>query len=270
MLRNPSKLLQALAYLVIAVAMIFIIGIARNCGRVQTASLQGNSGGDTIDIAILYGPGSLYMYPDTLSGINFELIARYDKASQRPIKLWAVADAGEAMKKVDKGIFDILASMPLDNFIKEKFLTSESVYLDRLVLVQLTDTISGYQRIKTSLDLSGKKIHVASGSQASQRLENLAQEIGTGIEIIEDKDLSDELLCLKVATGEVDFAVVNEKVARNVAEKYPAFSYDTPVSFTQFQVWLFNQNDSLLRNDFDKWLKEFKTTEDYQEIIEEF
>ena len=134
----------------------------------------------------------------------------------------------------------------------------------------MSDTINGYQRIKNSLDLSGRKVHVAAGSQASQRLENLAEEIGTGIEIIEEKELSDELLCMKVATGEVDFAVVNEKVARNVAEKYPGLSYDTPVSFTQFQVWLFNEKDSLLLKDFDNWLEDFKTTEDYQELIEEF
>lgn len=270
MARNSSKILQAAAYIVIGLSMIFLIGMIRNCGRIHPATIQGNSGGDTIDIAILYGPGSLYMYPDTLSGINFELIARYDKASERPIKLWAVTDAGESMKKLEKGTFDILASMPLDNSIKEKFLTSQSVYLDRLVLVQLSDTINGFQRIKSSLDLSGRKVHVAAGSQASRRLENLAEEIGTGIEIVEEKELSDELLCLKIANGELDFAVVNEKVAKNVAEKYPGLSYDTPVSFTQFQVWLFNEKDSVLQKNFDKWLEEFKTTEDYQELIEEF
>ena len=125
---NSFKILRASAYIVIALAIIFVIGMVRNCGRIHPTTMQGNSGGDTLDIAILYGPGSLYMYPDTLSGINFELVAHYDKATLQPIKLWAVTDAGETMKKLEKGVFDVLASMPLDNAIKERFLTSKSVY----------------------------------------------------------------------------------------------------------------------------------------------
>lgn len=267
MTRYSSKIMQIIFYLLIVVVLAFVISISRNCTRIQSSPIQGYSEGDTIDVALLYGPSSVYMYPDTLSGINFEIAAFFDQEDSRPMKLWAVTNAEEAMKQVEKGAFDILASLPLDNELKSRFPTSESIFLDRLVLVQLKNNS---QPISSSLDLSGKSIHIASGSPAKQRLENLSKEIGGEINIIEEPDLSDELITLKIADGSLPYAVVNEKVAKNVAEKYPELSYDTPVSFTQFQVWIFNPEDSVLQNDFNRWFEVFKETEDYQDLINNF
>ena len=270
-MKNISgKLLQIAAYILLAVFFVIGIGILRNCEKIPTRNLEGFSQGDTIDLAILYGPGSLYFYSDTLSGINSELSRKFSDSSGKPIKLWPVADAGEAMNKLETGAFDILASLPLDNNLRKRFLTSESLFLDRLVLLQLTDSVTGEKTVKSSLDLPGKKIYVASGSSGKQRLQNLASEIGSAIEIIEVEDISDELLCLKVANGSLPLAVVNEKTAREVSKRYPLLSYDNPISFTQFQVWVFNNSDSLLFKSFGNWFEEFRTTEDYRNLLNNF
>lgn len=270
MRKISGKILRVSAYVLTIVLLLLVIEISRNCSRYEPGPRIGNSGGDTIDIAILYGPGSLYLYSDTLSGLNRELLREFSMATGIPSKIWPVSDAEDAMKKIETGNFDILASLPLNNSLKNRFQTSESLFLDRLVLVQLADSVTGETTINSSLDLIGKPVYIASGSSALSRLQNLSKEIGGDIEIISEDELSDELLCLKVISGNIKYAVVNERIASRMAKKYPRLSYDNPVSFTQFQVWLFNPSDSMLYQKFYDWFEDFRTDETYREILNRF
>ena len=270
-MRNFSgKYLQIVFYIFILISVVFLMGITRECGTLKTKNLEGNSGGDTIDIAIIYAPQSIYFHGDSLGGINKEVASQFSIDENLPVKLWPVANLQDAMKKVETGTFDILAALPLDQNIKERFLTSESIFLDRLVLVQLIDSVDSVSIVKTPLDLHNKRIEIPSGSPALQRLQNLANEIGGDIEVHEARGLSEELLCIRVAGGKIPLAVVSEKTAMAMSEEYPQLSYDNPISFTQFQVWLFNPNDSVLLKRFNDWFSEFKTTPHYNAILKKF
>lgn len=265
-----AKYLQTAAYIMLILVFVLVIGIARNCGRGSSAPLEGNSGGDTLDIALIYGPSSFYMYGDSLAGINHDIALEFERQTGTPIRFWPVTEPGDALAKLETGTYDILASMPLDNILKERFLTSESVFLDRLVLVQLEDTLKGSPAIKSSLDLDGKKVSVASGSSAANRLDNLAEEIGGKIYIETSPEMSDELLCLQVASGSVPLAVVNERVAQEVAKKYPGLGFNNTVSFTQFQVWVFNSLDTLNCRKFNTWFNSFQSSPIYNQILEKY
>lgn len=270
MAKVRPRYLQILAYLLIIAIFIFTMEIVKDCGRVTAEIKEGYSGGDTIDIAMLYGPGGYFYYGDTLAGINQEIAAHFSKDIQQPIKIWAVNDPSTGMKKLESGAFDILASLPLDNFIKKNFPVSESVFLDRYVLVQNVDSLKPDSLILSSLELNGKEVRVAEGSSAVNRIQNLSREIGGHIEVIQEEDTSDELLCLQVANGIIPLALVNERIARDVAKDYPGLKYVNTVSFTQFQVWVFNPKDTLLANDFNKWFDSFKTSDTYREIISRY
>ncbi|MCH5235793.1 MAG: transporter substrate-binding domain-containing protein [Muribaculaceae bacterium] len=270
MSQKNSRYLQIIAYAMIAAIFIFVMGITRNCGRIQSAPIEGFSGGDTLDIAFLYVPGSYYLYQDSLSGINREVAMQFSRETNVPIKEWTISDPAEGMAKLESGAFDIVASLPLDNYIKNRFNVSESVFLDRLVLVQLVDSVTGVKPVNSSLDLNGKRVYVTSGSSALQRMKNLAEEIGGNIEIEEVPEHSDELLTLKVANGSIPLAVVNERVAKKVSESYPNLNYDNSVSFTQFQVWVFNPSDSIPSQKFNNWFDQFRTTDEYRSLINNF
>lgn len=249
---------------------VFVMGIARDCGRLPSVAHEGFSGGDTLDIALIYGPGSYYLYDDSLGGINKEIATFYSDDLSLPVKLWPVNDPSDGLKKLETGAFDIVASLPLDNNIKKKFPVSESIFLDRLVLVQLSDTLGESKSVLSSLDLNGKEVYVASGSSAVNRLQNLSQEIGGNIKIIEEPEMSDELLCISVAEGGIPLAVVNERVASEIIKDYPYLQYDNSVSFTQFQVWVFNPQDSLLSIKFNDWLNTFRDTDTYRQILNRY
>ncbi|MDE6577181.1 MAG: transporter substrate-binding domain-containing protein [Muribaculaceae bacterium] len=163
----------------------------------------------------------------------------------------------------------MLASNPADNSVKKRFLTTESVFLDRLVLVQLADS-AGNTPVKSALDLAGDSVYIQKDSPAASRLDNLSSEIGEDIIVVPDQKLSEEYLCMKVASGDIRLAVVNEKIAEKMKLKYPRLSYDNPVSFTQFQVWILPKGDTLLLHDVNFWLKDFIKSQQYRSIIDKY
>lgn len=224
-----------------------------------------NAGGekaDTIHAAVVYGPNSYRVLisddgNDSITGINYHLLKDIEKHLGIKVMLYPVIDRDEALAKVGAGRYDILASLPADNHIKQKYLTTEEVYLDRMVLLQKKNA-NGLQPARSALDLEGDTVHVEKGSAAVRRLENLQKEIGGKIEVIEEPELSEEYLAMKVATGEWKYTVVNEKIAEQMQAQYPDLDFSTPVSFTQFQVWILPQGrDSLLQR-VNKFLSDIK------------
>lgn len=271
MQNTGTKYLQIAAYVLITAIFVLLMGVARNCSNIHTITdSDGHSEGDTLDIAIIYGPESYYLYDDTIGGINYELEQYFISQTDLPAVVWPVTDPATALAKLQEGAFDIVASLPLDNALKVKFPVSENVFLDRLVLLQRIDSITGEKSVNSSLDLNGKSVSVAAGSSAAQRLYNMSEENGGKIGVVEEPELSDELIALKVANGSIPYAMVNERVAENIAEKYPDLRYDSSVSFTQFQVWVFNPADSLVAEKFNNWFNTFKETQTYQEIINRY
>lgn len=266
-MKNSGKYLQIAAYLFLIFIFVICIGIARNCARVPYMAREGNSGGDTIDVALVFAPGSFYNQGDSISGINHEVALTWQTQTDKVLKFWPVTEPADALEKLSKGSFNILASLPLDHSLKKNFPVSESIFLDRLVLVQLADS-AGNKPVNSSLDLNNREVYVTAGSSAENRLRNLSEEIGGKIVIKDEPGMSDELLTLQVANGSIPLAVVNERVAKRIAREYPLLNYDSTVSFTQFQVWVFNPSDSILCKEFNLWFESFRDTPGYREILE--
>lgn len=214
---------------------------------------------DTIHAAIVYGPDSYRVLTsddgkDSIEGINYKLLSGLQDALTTKVVMHPVIDRDDAIAKVAVGQYDILASLPADNQLKKDFLTTDEVYLDRMVLLQRRRP-NGSLDARSALDLDGDTIHVEKGSAAKRRLENLQKEIGGTITVVEEPELSEEYIAMKTATGAWKFSVVNEKTAELMKQQYPDLDYSTPVNFTQFQVWVMPQgSDSLLRlvNEFIK------------------
>lgn len=270
-MRNyKTKYTQTALYILLLIAVFVVMGMTRRCNTSNPLAPvnQSESSGDTLDVAIVYGPLSYYVYSDTLGGLNYDLLLRMSAETGRPLKLWPVAELHEALTSLQEGKYDVLASLPADVEIKEKFLTTKSVFLDRLVLLQLQDS-SGKTKINSPLDLGNDTVFIEKESPAGLRLSNLSDEIATSIPV-KEINLSEEYLCMKVATGEIPLAVVNEKTAKKLQQQYPMLSFDNPVSFSQFQVWLLPQKDTILLRQTDKWLDTFLKSQDYQQMVKKY
>lgn len=245
--RTMQIVVYGLLLIIVIIAMFGLRHFAK--GKISENSGEKE---DTIHAAIVYGPDSYRVLVgedgnDSITGINYQLLEGLEDALGVKVMLHPVIDREVAMEKIARGEYDIFASLPADSYLKQDFLTTRDIYLDRMVLLQLRNA-NGTLSARSALDLEGDTIHVEKGSAAKRRLENLQKEIGGNITIIEEPELSEEYLAIKVAKEAWKFSVVNEKIAQKMKEQYPDLDYSTPVSFTQFQVWVMPQGkDSLLR-----------------------
>lgn len=275
MSKPPRKRMQfrrryLLLYILLLVATLVVMASLRTCGE---DDLKGGGRqyekGDTITVAIIYSPLSYYTYNDTLGGLNYDMLRRMSKDLNRPVKFVPVVSIDRSLKSLRDGGCDLFASLPVTAEMKHDYLFTEGVYTDRQVLIQrkLPD---GSLRAKSVLDLADDTIHIEKNSAARERLENMAQEIGAEVVITSHEDLSDEYLFLKVLNGDFRYAVINGKMAAKMIEKHPEVSADTQIGFTQFQAWLTRRRDVKLLETVDKWLSDFKQTEEYEELLRRY
>lgn len=244
----------------------------KDCGRQssQMQLLQGVSPGDTIDVAIEYAPLSCYMYDDTLGGFNYDLLRLVAREGNLKMNFHPVVTLQKSLEGLENGRYDILAvQLPVTSDYKEEYLFTSPVYLDKQVLVQHKDSL-GELKIKNQLDLANKKVHIVKGSPMESRLRNLSREIGDTIFVENESVYGPEQLFLMVATGEIEYAVINEKVAKGLLKDYPQVDAGTNISFTQFQSWILDKNNKVLNDRLDSLLIKIKKTKEYKSLYNRY
>lgn len=249
-----------LGLLLVAVALVLLLHRpARQNGTGPVAPAPGGSGGDTLDVALLYGPMSYYIYGDTLGGYNYDLLRLVSRRQGVPMKFWPVNSLDDALGLLASGRYDMLASLPEDAAFKGRLLFSEPLFLDRQVLVQRKGA-DGSLAVNSALDLARDTVHIEKGSPIAGRIANLCREIGDTIYVAEHSDLSSELLTLKVQSGQMRYAVVNERIAKPLTDKFANLDISSPISFTQFQSVVTAPGDSALLRRLDTWLRQASAT----------
>jgi membrane-bound lytic murein transglycosylase F len=101
--------------------------------------------------------------------------------------------------------------------------------------------------IRSRLDLAGKEVYVKSNTVFSDRLKALSDEIGDTIYITEIDNYAVEEIIELVASGDIDYTVCDENVAKVNATYHPNIDIKTNVSFYQNVAWGVQKgSDSLL------------------------
>lgn len=254
-------------YLLLLFVAIGLMIMVKTCSYDSDILGDKSSGGDTLDIAIEYSPMSLYRYNDTLGGFNYDLIRDLTARHNIDVKFHPIVSLTEALDRLNAGKYDILiAEVPSTTDLKERFLFTDAIYLDKQVLVQRIDSVTRRPKIKSQLDLADDTVWVVANSPLETRIANLSEEIGDTIYVRADSLYSAEQLFILTAVGDIKQAVVNERIAKLMAKDYPQVDINTNISFTQFQSWLLNKNDSILCDSLNSWLSKYKLTPPYKSL----
>lgn len=217
------------------------------------------SGGDTLDVAIEMTPGIYSLKGDSASGRDYDLLRKMSADLGLPIKFHPFVPLRHALDGLKAGRYDIAAaSLPATSRLRDSFLLTEPVYLDREVLVQKAGEEG--PEIKSQLQLAGDTVWLASDSPFAERIANLSQEIGDTIYVRQSEKYNAEHLVILVAAGKIRLAVVNEDIAKSMLDDYPGIDISTPVSFTQFQSWALNRENAPLADKINAWLAESERT----------
>lgn len=251
------------------VALLICTGMVRRCNldsRSRIVEDYIHPHGDTIAVAIEMDPMTYNFANDTAGGFDYEIISDIARIHRLPVKLYPVSNLEEAYRGLHDNKYNVvIAKMPATAQLRIHFPLTQTVYLDRQVLVQRRGADS-VLAVNSLTELRDDTVYIADGSPFRSRLENLSMEIGGTIYVKSLPGYSSEHLAIMTANGDIRQAVVGEAVARKVAADYPALDYSTPVSFNQFQVWATAPGDTVLRDSLDSWLLQYRSTPAYKEL----
>lgn len=249
------RLSMLVTLLAAAVAAMALLG---KCSRQQKSPFsraEALATGDTLNIAIEFNGTCYGVRGDSAFGRDYQIIESIARRRGIPVKYHPFVPLAHATEGLLQGRYNIvIASMPLTVELKERFLMTDPVYLDREILIQHTDTASdGALPVRTALDLAGDTVWLPEDSPFRSRIAALAREIGDTIHIRTLPGVNAEHLVVLTALGRIPRAVVPATVARRLLPRYPALDTTVAVSFTQFQSWALR--DTALRDSINLWLK---------------
>ena len=215
---------------------------------------------------------SYFIYRGEPMGFHYELLSAFAGHIGVELELITENHLEHAFEFLNAGEADLLAlSLTINSARKNDILFSTPIYETRQVLVQrkprhwrsmTADEING-NLIRNQLDLANHTVFVQEGSSHNDRLRSLAEEIGDTIIVIEVPYEAEELIS-NVARGEIEYAVVDENVAKVNSTYYPEIDARTPVSFPQNIGWGLRKNNSeMLLAELNRWLSDYKKTSSY-------
>jgi membrane-bound lytic murein transglycosylase F len=196
-------------------------------------------------------------------GYQYELLQSLSKKLDVDLEIIISNDLDNAFKKLNAFECDILAiNLTVTQERKKQLTFTDAIANTRQVLVQKKplnwEKMPWYTidklLIRNQLDLAGKTLHVMKNSAYVDRLQNLSDEIGDSIHIVEVEDYDVEQLISLVDNGEIEYTIADEEVALLNQTYYPAIDVQTAVSFPQKQAWALNGANTELLSEVNSWI----------------
>ncbi len=268
-----GKMPVLVGLLIIVLALMWFAERCSISHKGSIADVYSRPGGDTVAIAIEMSPMTYTFSGDSAVGFEYEVMKAIARRHNLPVVFQPFAPLEYAFDGLHKGDFDmVIASVPSTKKISDVFLLTDDIYLDRQVLVTRKDSTGDTTAtgIPAQMRLLGDTVWAADASPTGSRLRNLSHEMGDTIYVESKPSLTSEHLVILTATGEIKQAVVNEAVARRLAEQYPNIDISTPISLSQFQPWMLNKDKAALRDSLNVWIAEFKQTPEYCRLADKY
>jgi membrane-bound lytic murein transglycosylase MltF len=219
-----------------------------------------------------YSPSGYYISGDTTEGFQYELCRAIAAISGLEVQMHLEMSLTESFRALDNKECDIIAqNIPVTSEIKEHYLFTEPIVLNKQVLVQRTAHANGgLAPLRNHLHLAGKTIHTPRNSPALLRLKHLELEMGDSIHVVEDETCSAEQLIIKVARGEIDYAVCDRQIALTLENMLPEIDLNTDISFTQQQAWALRKDSPALADSLNQWLNRIRESGLFDKIYKRY
>ena len=204
------------------------------------------------------------------SGFEYELLSKFCEANELELEMHVNENLDSCFCLLDSSKVDIVAiGIGSNKDMKRRFLLTDPILMQRSVLVQRlpkdwnkmsTANEVENQLLRSSIDLAGQTIHLPRGSHEVKLLEHLSDQIGDTIIIVECDSLNSVDLVRAVASGQIDYTVVEEYVARMASIGLRGLDTKLMVSVEQPLCWAVRNhcNDSSLLLALNNWIDGFE------------
>jgi membrane-bound lytic murein transglycosylase F len=206
----------------------------------------------------------------TPSGFEYELLSDFCKDNGLELEMIVNENLDSCFMLLDSCKVDVVAvGVGSNKEMKRRFLLTNPILMQRSVLVQRLpkgwnkmSTVNEVenQLLRSSVDLAGKTIHLPQGSHEVKLLEHLSDQIGDTIYIVECDSLNSVDLVKAVSSGQIDYTVVEEYVARMASIGLKGLDTKLNVSVEQPLGWaIYNHDgDSSLLYALNGWIDNFE------------
>jgi len=273
-LKVRQRLLIYLFLLIAAgVAMILLQQLSRQQKEADLTRDYGEiMASGEMNVVTDYNSIGYFVSGDTALGFQLEMMRALEEEWGVKVNLFLENSLEDNLRGLEEQRYDLVArGIPVNSALRDSFAFTDPITYNRLVLVQRKAPFNeGREPIRQHLELAGELIHVAANSPAILRLNNLSHEIGDTILIREDPLYGTEQLVMMVASGDIDFTVCDEKVARLLSASLPEIDVETDISFTQLESWAVRRDSPVLLDSLNSWLKRFRETPAFKRIFEKY
>jgi membrane-bound lytic murein transglycosylase F len=213
-----------------------------------------------------YNSYSYFVYRGQPMGFEYDLVSQLAKSLDLNLEIVIVKEINKMLEMLNNGEGDIIAynlTVTKERAEKVSFTKHHNTTVQTLIqrkpdnwrdmkLHEIENAL-----IRDPIELEGKTIHVESGSAYISRLQNLSDEIGGEINIVEaEPEISTEELIEMVAAGVIDFTVADENIARLHQAYYSNLDSGTKVSLRQRIAWAVKKGSGELLSTVNTWLEE--------------
>ena len=206
------------------------------------------------------------MYKAHPSGFEYDLLKDFCNMYHLRLEVKVNDNHDSCFMLLNSGEVDVVATgVGLTKELREHYGLTDPIFTPQSILVQRmpkdwgsmsTDNEVENQLLRSPLDLAGKTIHVTRGSYAVKLLEQLSEEIGKRIYVVECDTLNDFELIKAVCDGMIDYTVADDYIA--TAASYGLKGLDTKfVLGVEHPIgWVVKSHeaDSSLLTTFNDWI----------------
>ena len=189
----------------------------------------------------------------TPTGFEYELLSDFCQANGLELEMMVNENLDSCLSLLDSCQVDMVAiALGANRDMKRRYLLTNPILMQRSVLVQRlpkdwskmsTANEVENQLLRSPVDLAGKTIHLPQGSHEVKLLEHLSDQIGDTIFVVECDSLNSVDLVKAVASGQIDYTVVEEYVARMASIGLRGLDTKLNVSVEQPLGWAVRNHD---------------------------
>mgnify|MGYP002622552376 CR=1 FL=1 len=217
---------------------------------------------DTLTVLTLYSSTSYFLYRGQDMGYQYELGHQFARSLGVQLKVKVARSIDELVQRLNAGEADLITyNLPITNEMKDSVIYCGEENVTHQVIVQR----AGSRRNPALTDVTqlvGKDVYVKPGKHL-ERLENLNQELGGGINIhmVAEDSISEEDLIRQVHEGKIAYTVSDDDIARLNQTYYPRLNVGLAISYDQRASWAVRKDSKILADLADRWHEENATSQ---------
>jgi membrane-bound lytic murein transglycosylase F len=216
-------------------------------------------------VVVDYNFTNYFVYRGKPMGFKYEMLRKLAQDLNVKLEFTVSNDMEETIAGLESGRFDLAAknlTVTSEREIRVDF--TRPIFQTRQVLVQRNQLAFSKGKDKFVMDvygLDGKSLVLQKNTVFVGHLRRIEMETGIQVGQIEESTAGMEQLVSMVSSGEIDFTVCDEYVAKLYAKRFTNLDISVVLSDPQDIAWAVRENASHFRDYLNHWLEEYTASD---------